>query len=176
MMKTKKLNLSILLLPLFAAIGLLVTACSSDDDNEEDVAVDFYLSNEQGERTTEFKSTDNIIFNLSIKNNSNKKICLYRENEDLEKTALIFAVYNSEGMIIDTPWDSYAVSDANIDFVDNNVKWKTCWMNSMVENVVTDPFCVESLKDQLPCGEYYTLFTFFIDNELRIYKINFRIV
>lgn len=175
-MKRRKYLHLLFLLPLVAAIGLLVTACSSDEDISEDVTVDFYLSNEQGERTTEFKSTDNIIFNLTIKNNSNKQFCLYRENEDLEKTALIFAVYDSEGVIIDTPWDSYAVSDANMDFVDNNVNWKTCWMNSMVENVVTDPFCVESLKDQLPCGEYYTLFTFFIDNELRIYKINFRIV
>ena len=175
-MKRRKYLHLLFLLPLVTAIGLLVTACSSDEDISEDVTVDFYLSNEQGERTTEFKSTDNIIFNLTIKNNSNKQFCLYRENEDLEKTALIFAVYDSEGVIIDTPWDSYAVSDANMDFVDNNVNWKTCWMNSMVENVVTDPFCVESLKDQLPCGEYYTLFTFFIDNELRIYKINFRIV
>ena len=172
----KKLKLSSLLLPLLAAIGLLVTACSSDEEIAEDVAVDFYLSNEQGERTTEFKSTDNIIFNLSIKNNSNKQFCLYRENEDLEKTALIFAVYDSEGVIIDTPWDSYAVSDANMDFVDNNVDWKTCWMINMVENVVTSPFCVESLKGQLPCGEYNTLISFFIDNELKTYKINFRIV
>ena len=175
-MKRRKYLHLLFLLPLVAAIGLLVTACSSDEDISEDVTVDFYLSNEQGERTTEFKSTDNIIFNLSIKNNSNKKICLYRENEDLEKTALIFAVYNSEGMIIDTPWDSYAVSDANMDFVDNNVDWKTCWMINMVENVVTSPFCVESLKGQLPCGEYNTLISFFIDNELKTYKINFRIV
>ena len=174
----KKLNFKqpILLLPLVAAIGLLFTACSSDDEMSEDVAVDFYLSNEQGERTTEFKSTDNIIFNLTIKNNSNKQFCLYREHEDLEKTALIFAVYDSEGVIIDTPWTSYAVSDANSDFLDNNVNWKTCWMNNKVENVVTDPFCVESLKEQLPRGEYYTLFSFFIDNELKTYKINFRIV
>ena len=33
MMKMKKLKLSFLLLPLIAAIGLLVTACSSDDEN-----------------------------------------------------------------------------------------------------------------------------------------------
>ena len=32
MMKKEKLKLSILLLPLIAAIGLLVTACSSDDE------------------------------------------------------------------------------------------------------------------------------------------------
>lgn len=174
----KKLNFQqpILLLPLVAAIGLLFTACSSDDEMSEDVAVDFYLSNEQGERTTEFKSTDNIVFNLSIKNNSNKKICLYRDNAEMEKNLLVFAVYDSEGMIKDTPWDSYAVSDANSDFLDNNVNWKTCWMNNKVENVDTDPFCVESLKEQLPRGEYYTLFSFFIDNELKTYKINFRIV
>ena len=163
-------------MPLLAAIGLLITSCSSDGDSSEDVIVDFYLSNKQGERTTEFKSTENIIFNLSIKNNSTQTICLYRENEDLEKTALIFAVYDSDGMIIDTPWDSYAISDANMDFVDNNVGWKTCWMINMVENVVTSPFCVESLKEQLPCGEYYTLFSFYIENELRTYKINFRIL
>lgn len=66
----KKLNFKqpILLLPLVAAIGLLFTACSSDDEMSEDVAVDFYLSNEQGERTTEFKSTDiGLPLRLSIK-------------------------------------------------------------------------------------------------------------
>ena len=34
MMKKEKLNLSIHLLPLLAAIGVLITACNSDDENE----------------------------------------------------------------------------------------------------------------------------------------------
>ena len=64
---------------LLAGICTFALSCSSDDgdvinDNNEDIAVDFFLSNEQGEKATSFKSDENIYFDFSLVSNGKKDV------------------------------------------------------------------------------------------------------
>ena len=175
MMKMKKLKLSFLLLPLIAAIGLLVAACSSDEEIAEDVAVDFYLSNEHGERANSFKCNENIYFNISLRNYSDKAICISDENEP-NMIMTVFGVFASDGNWVGFPYDSFSITDGNWELERNSVvNWHTCWMVHQTKNRDCSPFYMESLKDSLPKGEYYTEFSFLLNNEKKSYKVFFKI-
>ena len=122
MMKMKKLKLSFLLLPLIVAIGLLVTACNSDDEknttvpNEPKVEIDadtlqvydgigviLQLLNSKDHAVTTFKEGEDIIITLKIANYRSTDVYL-RHNEDLVGPN-VFELFTQEGSSLGVPWD-----------------------------------------------------------------------
>lgn len=122
MMKTKKLNLSILLLPLIAAIGLLVTACGSDDEKTtpdpdetkvkldtdtikvyDNIGVIFQLLNSKNQAVTSFKEGEDISISLKIANYRSEDVFL-KHDEDLVGPN-VFELFTHEGLSLGVPWD-----------------------------------------------------------------------
>lgn len=121
MMKIEKLNLSIFLLPLFAAIGLLVTACSSDDEKTtpvpetkvefdsdtinvyDNIGVIFQLLNSENQAVTSFKEGEDITISLKIANYRSEDVFL-RHDEDLVGPN-VFELFTREGVSLGVPWD-----------------------------------------------------------------------
>ena len=163
-MKRKLVLLSILL-----SLGMFC-ACSSDDEIDNDLSVDdltngtdsvadiiqfsFSLLNNDGLPTSSFKYGEDICFELTVTNKSNKELLLFNDfflGEDL------FRVYLENGTGVGTPWTDYNSSNyialgiapkSSISFTCNWIKaLSTKW-----------PLAKNKDFDPLPRGNYYTKF------------------
>lgn len=121
MKKRKYLRKTILLLPLVAAIGLLFTACSSDDENKavpeeptveldadtiqiyDGIGVILQLLNSKDQAVTTFKEGEDIIIALKLANYRSEDVFL-RHDEDLVGPN-VFELFTKEGLSLGVPWD-----------------------------------------------------------------------
>ncbi len=119
MMKMKKLKLSFLLLPLIAAIGLLLAACSSDSDEtlvKPEIKIDadtlqihdgleivFQLLNNEGKAVCAFKEGESFTYRLRITNTRSSTVKLPYDLDIIGEDA--FLVYSMGGKAVGLPWD-----------------------------------------------------------------------
>ena len=82
----------------------------------EDIEVEFCLTNENKEKKVSFAEDENIVFNLTIRNNSSSSFAsddnlqnrgsrIFYASEDL------FSVYTTDGELVGKPWSSTAGKD-----------------------------------------------------------------
>ena len=131
-MKRNQLKLSILLLPLLAAIGLLVTACNNSEDNAEpfpapviheveldadsvhvydSISVKFQLLNKDNLPVVTFKEGEDIFYKLVIYNGRKGYANFASINTIVGED--LFRTYSSEGKDLGLPW-YYTKFDINI--------------------------------------------------------------
>lgn len=162
---------------LLAGICTFALSCSSDDgdvinDNNEDIAVDFFLSNEQGEKATSFKSDENIYFDFSLVSNGKKDV---KEVFVFPQYMYLFQIFDIYGNPSGFPWDKAGTISRFIS--DGNIHLQTCWKVRQTEKSDKDwePFVVSNLKEPLTPGDYYAQVFLLIENELKIFNANFKI-
>jgi hypothetical protein len=160
---------ALLLFGVLLSLGIFC-ACSSDDEIDNDLSVDnltngndsaadkiqfsFSLLNNDGLPTSSFKYGEDISFDLTITNKSDKELFLFNDfflSEDL------FRVYLEDGTGVGAPWTDFNSSNyvalgiapkSAISFTCNWIKaLSTQW--PLVKNKDFDP---------LPKGNYYTKF------------------
>lgn len=166
-----------LLLAFISGIGAISISCNSGDgddinENSEVIAVDFFLSNEQGEKTSSFKSNENIYFDFSLVSNKKKDV---KQVFVFPQYMFLFQIFDVYGNPSDFPWDKAGTIS---DYIrDGNIHLQTCWKVRQTENSDKDwsPFIVSELKEPLTPGDYYTQVFLLIDNELKIFSVNFKI-
>ena len=124
LMKRNQLKLSIFLLPLIAAIGLLVTACNNSEDNSEpfpapviheveldadsvhvydSISVKFQLLNKDNLPVVTFKEGEDIFYKLVIYNGRKGYANFASINTIVGED--LFRTYSSEGKDLGLPWD-----------------------------------------------------------------------
>ena len=175
----KKLSLLQLFIAIAVCCGttLCLSSCSSDDEEEifKDVAVKFSLFNEKGEETTTFKYGENIIFDLVIKNRTDQEVELLDSFDDSNYYINAFIIYTSDGLVVGYPYD--LIRDAEPYLLPREtIHWRTCWMVNPTETTDYAPFISTALKEPLPKGNYYTVFSFLYNGERKVYKASFRVI
>lgn len=162
-------------------LGMVFASCSNDNDEkkQDDLEVDFFLMNEQGEKATTFKSGENIVLCADIKNNTSKLIIFFDEADYPKSVAWnyldnVFAIYESNGKLIDKAWDGISLSEIFLPSGET-VHWQCYWKEHKIDFPNVPPFVVDEIKSTLPKGDYYALFSHYQINSNKIYKINFKI-
>lgn len=175
----KKLSLLQLFIAIVVCCGttFCLASCSSDDEEEvfKDVAVKFSLINEKGEECTTFKYGENITFDLVIKNRTDQGIELLDVIDDNNYFINAFAVYTSDGQIVGYPYDKMRNPNADL-LPRGTIHWRTCWMVNPTETTDYAPFISTALKEPLPKGNYYTVFSFLYNGERKVFKASFRVI
>ena len=159
---------------LLLAMGMAVTACSSEET--EDFTIQFRLEDENGNPKNEFRQGENIIFRLTIYNNTDAHYSINDWGslfgEDL------FRVYSSNGSDLGKSWEiNYYILDIMEYIFAHDSRTFICpWMTD--ENLSpTYPLVMkEEAIQHLPIGDYYTEFNLRLNENNVIHcKQNFKI-
>lgn len=170
----KKLSLITLLIAIVVCCSstLCLSSCSNDDQRE-DIEVKFSLLNEKGEKATTFKSSENILFDLKVTNNTHNDIDVIKEIIETDESRLIInslGIYDNKNNLLGLPYDNILTGVVVLK-PNESAHLQTCWLVNDNIEVDFSPFNVRTLKEQLPSGDYYTQFS--INNKL--YRYDFRI-
>ena len=186
MKKRKHLRKTILLLPLMAAIGLVFTACSSDDEKTtpvpdeptveldadtikvyDNIGVKFQLLNSRNQAVTSFKQGENIIFKLVITNDRKNAVNYPTLMNIIGKD--LFRIYSSAGEDLGVPWDyAHGSGVGNTILEPGDSLYFPCpafgpaidiekWKGDNSDKSLD--FAKESSREYLPSGTYYTKFS-----------------
>ena len=172
------------LLPLMAAIGLLVMSCSKSDEMPESVPepieldadsvqvinnleVKFLLLNKDSLPVTTFKEGENITFKLVITNQRNATALLASYSEILCPDDL-FRIYSSTGEDMGLPWDVAVGGGVAVTSLEAGESlFLSCpafgpeinletWVHDYTKSRVA--FAKTEARQPLPKGSYYTKF------------------
>lgn len=161
---------------LLLCVGLITcfSSCSKEDD-EEDVKVEFSLLNDTGSKTTIFKVGENITFDLKVTNQTNEMVYL-TDTLNAKEIIKAFFIYTANGKVVGTPYDMQTSDKAYIP-QKSSIHWQACWMIKPTERDEDyyDPFFIENIKEPLPQGDYYTLFSYIYKGERKEYRLSFKI-
>ena len=162
-------------------ISMSYASCSNDNIEKEsdNISVDLYLMNEKGEKTTTFLNGENIVVCADLKNSTSEGITLFDETDhshQLEWYNLenVFTIYDNDGTLIGKAWDGFSLAEIRIPSGES-IHWQCCWMEHQTEMPANSPFVINKIKNPLPQGDYYVLFSHYLINNNKIYKINFKI-
>ena len=153
----KKCNLTYVVLCLIACL----CSCSSDDKEEKAIDFELQLCTLQGTSTREFNYGENVVFDLSIRNNSNNDITYGIKDADIIFDENLFCVYSKNGNTIGLPWTGmYCEYSGQQTFVipANSVKRIRCAWNMCEDINPSHPLCKGEDNILLPSGDYYTKF------------------
>ena len=134
---------------------LFLAACEADHADKDgtitDFKVDFKLLNDKGEATSVFKYGEDIIFDLTITNQSNSsvEVSTYRDAVTNENT---FRVYTQNGQDMGRPWDEIW-AEFNLLWIKPREchHWRCHWI---ADNDRT--FVKKESRKPLPVGDYVT--------------------
>ena len=156
-------------------------SCSKDDDETgaDKIKVYFYLTNEKGEKTTTFKSGENIVLCANLQNSTSEAIVLFDETDHSHEPEWkdfdnLFAIYEKSGKLIGKAWDGISLGEIRIQ-AGETIHWQCYWMEHTTEMPNIPPFVIKDIKEQLPKGEYYVLFSHYLINNSKNYKVNFKV-
>ena len=171
--RRRALRLLLMMVSLCLLLPVGLTACSSEE--AEDFTIQFRLEDENGNPKNEFRQGENIIFKLTIHNNTdahysiNDWFSLFGEN--------LFRVYSSNGSNLGKSWEiRYVLSLMEYIFAHDSRTFICPWM--MDENLSpTYPLAMkEEAMQPLPVGDYYTEFDLRLNENNVIHcKQNFKI-
>ena len=165
---------------LFAGLLFSVVSCSSDDNvvkidekgndvftNDED-NITFCLYNKDMQKTVSFKEGENIIFDLTIYNNTDATWTIKRDfnGGDLVLDENFFCVYRENGERIGVPWSGMFCEESNQQewsYSPHSVLHLKCSWYMDFSIATTHPLCkgADAGEDwlKLSKGSYYTKFT-----------------
>lgn len=164
---------------LLVVTGMLVISCSSEVEELEQQAFSISLTtiNEKGEYTTVFSSKENILFDLTIKNNTKDTIFV----DELFPVEIVhsFKLYSSNGEFVVFPFNRIDMiqlqTTAYTIMPYESRKWQCLYLTHPTEMDLKSPFVSSKLKSPLSQGEYYLLYTITLINETKIGKITFEV-
>ena len=175
----KKYFLIFALMLMAMGLSFTVVSCSSDDTymydgNQQDILtnnegnIKFRLLNQDGVETTVFKKGENIIFDLSIENNTDVNWTLVYgfKGGDIVLGEDFFCVYKANGEYIGVPWSGMFCEESLqqewIYLPHSIVHIKCPWyMDSSIW--IGNPLCKGTVSGEdwpvLSEGSYYTAFS-----------------
>lgn len=170
---------SFLFLLLLTGAGIAVISCSSEVEELEQQAFSISLTtiNEKGEYTTVFGSKENILFDLTIKNNTKDTIFV----DELFPVEIVhsFKLYSSNGEFVVFPFNGIdwikLQTTAYTIMPYESKKWQCLYLTHPTEIDLESPFVSSKLKTPLSQGSYYLLYTITLINETKVGKIEFKI-
>ena len=155
-------------------IGISISSCSSSDDEEDKmINFQFQLCALQGTSTRVFNYGENVVFDLSIRNNSNNDITYGIKDADIIFDQNLFCVYSKNGNTIGLPWTGmYCEYSGQQTFVipANSVKRIRCAWNLCEEISPSHPLCKGEDNILLPSGDYYTKFNIKYNKNIGSYQ------
>ena len=165
---------------LLVMVGMLMVSCSSEVEEfeQQTFSVSFKIINEKGEDATVFSNNENILFDLSIKNNT-------RDTIDVDgKLFLVevlssFKLYSSGGAFVGFPFSGidlgkFEETAYNL-MPDESRHWLCLFKTHQTETDLKSPFESNRIKEPLPQGEYYLFYSLTLSKETKTGKITFRI-
>lgn len=168
---------------LFILMCFLLTifsaGCTSNDDSENQIIVNFQLQNEDGVECYDFHEGENIIFRLEIKNNTNDDAILPSIVDIIGYNT--FHVYSKNGEDMGMPWDELVTNYLPHYIIEaHSSAVKICpWFNipSLAINGHEYSGCFYKMdeKTPLPKGEYYSKFDIKLENKIVTCNRTFKI-
>lgn len=149
-------SLSTLCLALVAGL----CSCSSDDESDElknnqatfrteNYSIGYSLRNEKGKRSTTFNEGENIIFEVTVYNNTGYELHLADERDILMKA---LSVFRSDGEYVGNPWET-AFYTMELRWLTVEARGSLHWSSSWIY----DSSQVRSSVEPLPKGDYYLM-------------------
>ena len=190
-MRNVLLSLSSLL---FLALMLVTTGCSNDDEvrissddneNEQIVNVDFYLTNDSGERAVVFSYGEDITFNLDIENKTKEKYTIPCLEDVIDFTPSVkplkepaapdlFAVYTMDGTLVGYAWDELVIDQEVIIKPLSSLHSAIHWQKVGTKHNLNHKYMKLQRHDPLPKGSYYVLYVLYEQNDkFTTYKVEF---
>ena len=132
-----------------------------EETTKEDVIkvpfhIDYHLENEKGENVTVFKEGENIYFDLTIYNDTEKDISIAEEREIVYNAMCVYT-YNSE--FVGNPLNG-VIMDKSMNWVHINAKgnehWRFPWIYNPKYATERPYFGEYPRKDALPKGRYFS--------------------
>ena len=148
--------------------ALMFSACSNSDeidsnlskgdiietDNEYDkIQISFSLLNDKNVPTTAFEYGEDICFELTITNNSDKELIIF---DDIRLGRDLFRIFRNDGTEIGTPWTSLGSDFFAIGIMPKASTRLAC--NWIKEYSTQKPLMKKAEFAPLPIGNYYTSF------------------
>lgn len=171
---------SFLFLLLLTGAGMAVISCSSEVEEleQEAVSVSFKTINEKGEYTTIFSNNENILFDLSIKNNTRDTIGVDGKLFLVEVLSS-FKLYSSGGAFVGFPFSGidlgkFEETAYNL-MPDESRHWLCLFKTHQIEVDIKSPLESNGIREPLPQGEYYLFYSLTLDKETKTGKITFKI-
>ena len=159
--------------------GMVMVSCSNDED-EKQQAVDISLKtmNEKGEYVTVFSSNENILFDLSIVNNTDDTIDV-DSSLLLEEIVYSFRLYSSGDDDLSYPFDGIDLlkfRDTAYYFKPHETRhWQCMYMTHQTEMNHQSPFVSKRIREPLSQGEYYLLYSLTLNKERKTGSITFKV-
>ena len=122
------------------------------DEKPDKIQVDYSLLNENGVPSTTFEYGEDIRFELTITNNSDK-VLIFSDDIILGKD--LFRVYLNDGTDMGTPWTSCATNYVGIGI---QPKVSTSLACNWIKASTYPPLSKKEEFEPLPKGSYYTSF------------------
>ena len=168
--KMKFIRRSFFLFALLLVMAAMTACCSDEEDRFK---VQFHLEDENGVPKTGFNQGENIIFKLTIYNNSDERysvdfISLFDDN--------LFRVYSTDGKDYGTSWEApYFLERMEYILAHDSRMFSCPWLNDE-KLIPTYPLVMKEDMQPLPVGDYYTKFDLkFNENNVIHCKQNFKI-
>ena len=165
---------------LLVMAGLLMVSCSSEVEEfeQQTFSVSFKIINEKGESATVFSNNENILFDLSIKNNTRDTLVV-DEYHFLEEVLSSFKLYSFGGAFVGIPFTGIDVGrfqeTAYNLLPDESRHWQCLFMTHQTETNFKSPLLSTRIKEPLPQGEYYLFYSLTLSKETKTGKIIFKI-
>lgn len=138
------------------------------DEADSKIQISYSLLNDYGLPTSSFKYGEDICFELTITNKSDKVIFIYNDfilDEDL------FRVYLEDGTDMGTPWTSFGSNYVAIGIEPKGSMRIACnWIKAFSTH---QPLTKKKDFNPLPCGKYYTSFKVYYRNLDKIQQDEF---
>lgn len=173
----KKMKLFMMGATLLMIAGMVMTACSSDDVEQQAVEVSLKTINEKGAYSNVFSNEENILFDLNIKNNTNDTITF--AEPFLFELVHSFKLYSSSGAFIGYPFNGIDMLKLQDTFYYlmpfESRQWLCMYMTHQTEMDFKSPLESTRIKEPLSHGEYYLLYSLTLGKETKTGKIAFKI-
>ena len=142
---------------------VLSVGCTSNDDSENQIIVNFQLQNEDGVECYDFNEGENIIFRLDIINHGEEDVTIHNDISYIIGNDM-FHVYSSKGEDFGTPYDVLIIPEIGLTTIPSKdrVSFLCPWANDSNSGISWNPRYIDYEIDKirpLPKGNYYSQFT-----------------
>ena len=123
------------------------------DEAYDKIQISFSLLNDKNVPTTAFEYGEDICFELTITNNSDKKLIFF---DDIRLGRDLFRVFQNDGTEVGTPWTSLGSDYVAVGIEPKASTRLACnWIKAFSTH---QPLAKKKDFNPLPCGKYYTSF------------------
>lgn len=169
---------------------LIIASCGDADESVEEsnkqiVNVDFYLTNDSGERMKTFSYGEDITFVLDIDNKSDERFVIPCLEDVIDFTPSVnpikepvapdlFAVYTMDGTLVGYAWDDLAIDQSVIIKPLQSLHSAIQWQKVGTKHNLNHKYMKLQMRAPLPKGSYYVLYVLYEEKDkFTNYRVDF---